>query len=305
MAETAPVSVIIPAFRAAGTIERALRSVATQMVSPREAIVVDDGSPDDTFAVAESCRPFMGGIDLRIVRQANVGAGAARNRAIGESSQPVLAFLDADDEWLPGKLARSLAHLEEGYVLVAHNGWIDDGSTRTLNDCASRFQTYGDPFVGLYERGFLDTCTVVARRDAIVAAGGFDEALPNAQDFEMWLAVLRRPDARFLVFDEALSVYHLLPGSIMTHTRRRLDCCHAVACRYAADLRGRVGGGWRAVVFRELAIHYEAMTAFRMSRQFAAMGLALAGAPMRLIESLNAIRVEPVSRKLPRHPSGA
>ncbi len=297
---TAPVSVIIPAYRAAATIARALRSVAAQTLPPREAVVVDDGSADGTFEAAEACRGFMGATTLKVFRQPNRGAGAARNRAIVEATQPVLAFLDADDEWLPAKLERSLAHLDQGHVLVAHNGWIVDGEARLLNDCAARFRACADPFVGLYKRGFLDTCTVVARRDAIVAAGGFDETLPNAQDFEMWLAVLRPPGARFLVFDEALSLYHLVPGSIMSYTRRRLECCHTVACRYAGDMRGRPGGGLLAVLFREVAIHREAATAYIGAGRYAAIVSTTLRAPIRLIESLRALD----RTVLPRSPLG-
>ena len=75
------VSVIIPAYRAESTIRRALRSVAAQTAPPTEVIVVDDGSPDRTAATAEACRAEMGGIALKVVRQQNAGAGAARNQA--------------------------------------------------------------------------------------------------------------------------------------------------------------------------------------------------------------------------------
>ena len=160
---------------------------------PLETVVVDDGSDDGTYEAAEACRPLMGDIGLIVVRQANAGAGAARNRAIAESRGDVLAFLDADDEWLPTHLVRSLAVMTEGgYVLTAHNSVsVAPDGTETLNDCAARFREGPDPYVTLYRKGYLDTCTVLAKRDAVLAVGGFDETLPNAQDFELWLKLLR------------------------------------------------------------------------------------------------------------------
>lgn len=263
--ERSDVSVIIPAYNVADEMGRALESVARQTVRPGEVVVVDDGSRDGTAEAARAFAGALGGPLLKVVTQENRGAGAARNRAIRESKGAILAFLDADDEWLPEHLERSLAHMEAGgHALVAHNGWIvaADG-TATLNDCARRFREDPDPYVALYRKGFIDTCTVLARREIIEGAGGFDETLPNAQDFEMWLNALRDPETRFLVFDEPLSRYHLRPGSIMSHTERRLRCTQEIAVRYAPVLCRR-GGGWLApLIFRITAVHAEAVASQR------------------------------------------
>lgn len=272
------VSVIIPAYNVAGEIGRALASVARQTVRPGEVVVVDDGSRDGTAEAARAAIATLGDISLKVVSQENQGAGAARNRAIRESRGRLLAFLDADDEWLPEHLERSLAHMAAGdHALVAHNGWIvaPDGSVQ-INDCARRFREDRDPYVALYRKGYIDTCTVVARREVIEAAGGFDESLPNAQDFEMWLNALRDPNTRFLVFDEPLSRYHLRPGSIMSNTGRRLRCTEEIALRYAPEIADR-GRGWLShLAFRITAIHLEAITAHRaQGRPMQALGTAL------------------------------
>ena len=78
----ADVSVIMPAYQAAATIHRALRSIALQTLKPREVIVVDDGSDDDTRKLANNYISQMNGIKLRVFQQKNLGAGAARNKAI-------------------------------------------------------------------------------------------------------------------------------------------------------------------------------------------------------------------------------
>ncbi len=224
--ETADVSVIVAAYQARDTIGRALRSIARQTLKPAEVVVVDDGSTDGTFEAAEAMRPEMADIRLHVVRtERNRGAGAARNRAIAESSQPWLAFLDADDEWLPEKLQRSLARIEDtDAVLVAHDYLTSDGETAYHHHCERRFREHGDPFVGLYRKGYIPSCSVVARREAVLAAGGFDPGLRNAQDFDLWLAMLREPGTPFQVFGEPLLRYHQGPGGIMSHTRRRLRC---------------------------------------------------------------------------------
>ena len=102
------ISVIIPAYKAFLTIERALASVAVQTLKPEQVIVVDDGSGDGTFEIAEAFKDQFHGFELKILSQQNLGAGAARNRATHEATGDWLAFLDADDEWLPEKLAISM-----------------------------------------------------------------------------------------------------------------------------------------------------------------------------------------------------
>jgi glycosyltransferase involved in cell wall biosynthesis len=259
----ADVTVIVPAYRAAATIGRALASVAAQTLPPRAAVVVDDGSPDDTFGKAEAMRPRMAAVDLKVIRQVNEGPGAARNRALAEATTEYVAFLDADDEWLPEKIERSMAKIESGgYVLVAHDSLEVRDGRETRLDCAARFRAHADaPFVGLYRRGFIDTSTVVARRNAVMAAGGFDTTLANGQDFALWLAMLARPDARFLVFDEVLSRYHITSGSIMSHVERRRRCCMTIARRYVPALRDHPGSPLASLWFRTLAVHREAAAA--------------------------------------------
>ena len=264
MTKTTDVSVIVAAYQAAGTIARALESIATQTLKPREVIVVDDGSTDGTFEAAEAFALSMNGIALRVFRTVtNQGAGAARNRAIVESSGAFLAFLDADDEWLPEKLERSMSFLEgSDYRFVAHDYWSGDKGRAVHHACERRFREHADPFVGLYRTGYVPSCSVVARRDAVLAAGGFDSSLANAQDFDLWLAMSRNPDARFLVFGEPLLRYHVTPGGIMSHTARRLKCCLRIARRYIPDIKRRRHGGLADLWFRVAAVHFEAARAY-------------------------------------------
>ena len=97
------ISVVIPAYNAAAFLAPTLASVFAQDHRPIEVILVDDGSTDDTLAIASSWTPA-----LRVCRQDNAGPSAARNRGIAMAEGEYLAFIDADDTWLPGRLQRHL-----------------------------------------------------------------------------------------------------------------------------------------------------------------------------------------------------
>jgi glycosyltransferase involved in cell wall biosynthesis len=262
---SASVSVVVPAWRAAGTIARTLASVAAQTVPPLEAIVVDDGSDDGTSDAAEACRPLMGAVALVVVRQDNAGAGGARNRAIELAHGELVAFLDADDEWLPDKLERSLEKFaaDPGLDFVSHDvvAVAEDGG-ETIRDTARHFR--GDPLVALFKRGFVGTSTVVARRAAVVAAGGFEPALRAAQDHDLWLRLAAR--GRFLTFPGALMRYHPTPAGITGNIERRRACELAVMARNASALKGR-GPVLPTLWTRALIVQYEAIAAWRGRRR--------------------------------------
>ena len=104
--ERAPVSVIIPTFRDGGALRRALASVAGQTLLPAEIIIVDDAGTDPMLDDVAASTGLLCPQILRLAR--NVGPGGARNAGIAVSSEPFIAFLDADDEWHPEKLARQM-----------------------------------------------------------------------------------------------------------------------------------------------------------------------------------------------------
>ncbi len=253
---SADVSVIIPAYRASASIGRALASVAGQTCKPREVIVVDDGSDDGTGEAAEVMADQMNGIALIVLKQASRGAGAARNRALAKATSTYVAFLDADDEWLAEKIARSMAILESsGHVLVAHDFIrVEASGAEQMIACARLFHQADDPLAGLFRRGFIATSSVVVRRDAVAVAGGFDESLATAQDFDLWLKILATDGASFTIFPEALTRYHVTGGSITSFTARRTACSLVIAYRHAPT----VVDLW----FRILVIHYEALRAY-------------------------------------------
>lgn len=107
------VSIVIPTYNRATLITRAIESVLSQVVEGDEVIVVDDGSTDNT---KEALSPYLDSI--RYIKTRNAGAGAARNRGIRESRNPLVTFLDSDDEWLPNKMALQRALMQAQKEIV-------------------------------------------------------------------------------------------------------------------------------------------------------------------------------------------
>ena len=187
------VSVIIPAFRASRDIPDALASVFAQTFTDFEVVVVDDGSPD-AAALEAAVAPFRS--RLRYIVQPNLGAGAARNAGIRASTGRLIAFLDADDRWMPDFLARQVAFLnaDRRRALVYCDAWLSGNAP-----LAGRRFMEGAPSDGevtlvslIAQRCNIATSTVVVRRRPLIAAGLFDETLRRGQDFELWLRLAWR-----------------------------------------------------------------------------------------------------------------
>jgi glycosyltransferase involved in cell wall biosynthesis len=187
------VSVIIPAHNAAATIARAIRSVQAQMPPPDEILVVDDASIDTTAALAEQ-------LGARVIRlPARAGAAAARNAGIAAATGPVIAFQDADDEWLPDKLARQLPLLADAaFVACGARLFAEDGTDLgPLYD--GQIPDEGpDAWRGLLARNTIATPCVVVWRHALAAVGGFDPALPVAEDQDMWVRLALHGRLRYV-----------------------------------------------------------------------------------------------------------
>ena len=181
---TAPVSVLIPCFRCAPTIARALDSVFAQSVVPAEIIVVDDGSDDET---PEALRALerRHGERIRILRlAANRGAASARNAGWALATQPYLAFLDADDSWHPDKLRIQYEYMK------AHPEVSLCGHGRSISrDCDAPSVPAGNPAVtridarGLLFSNAFSTPTVMLKSDIPLR---FPEGQRHVEDAFLW-----------------------------------------------------------------------------------------------------------------------
>lgn len=296
-AKSADVSVIMPAYRAERTIRRALMSVLEQTVQPSEIVIVDDGSDDGTLAAAREISERSKSIRFDIRSQANRGAGSARNVAIAASTGAFMAFLDADDEWLPTKLERSLDVLgQTGADIVSHDFIAVGVDGEHYVDCSRHFRAADDVFVGQMLRGFIANTTVLVRREMVLGAGGFDPSLRSGQDYELWLAVVQRPGCRLHVFPEALTRYHVTPGSITSNVDERRRCALRILNTYAPSLRRRKRAALLLVLLRSLIVHVQAATAhWRAGRPGSAAKTMLLAAP-NVLQSLAASAMPQYSR---------
>ncbi len=211
------IAVVIPVFRA-HYLADCLASVFAQTVSPDQVIVVDDGSPDRAEITA-AVAPF--GDRVTLLRQENLGAGAARNNGIRHADADLIAFLDADDLWCPTLLERQLEVLaqDSSRVLVYANGRLmGDGPLRGMLFMDTAPST-GEPTLGalLTQRCTVLTSSVVVKREALLASGLFDESLRRGQDFDMWIR-LAAAGARFGYTTDPL-VYRRIHGMNLSGDR--------------------------------------------------------------------------------------
>ena len=216
------VSVIMPAFNAADYIETAIRSVLRQTVTDLELIVVDDGSSDDTVAVAT--RTAGDDPRVRILTQPNAGPGPARNTGFRAASGRFFAFLDSDDEWAPTFLASQLVVLEtrRDIDVVFGNAWRRGGAR---DGSPARPTTGGDERLSLADilaDDNLHFIMVVFRRQLVDAVGGFDPALLTNEEYDLWL---RSALAGFTFTRNPtpLGWYRSTPGSLSSSSTRMLE----------------------------------------------------------------------------------
>jgi GT2 family glycosyltransferase len=193
------VSVIIPLFNKAPFIERALRSVAAQTFADLEIIVVDDGSTDGGLRIVEKFNDSR----LHIVRQENAGPGAARNRGLQEARGEFIAFLDADDEWLPAYVTESLQSFDEpgAHAAAVVSGYFEHPGglsrdemwgRRGLRDGEMRLSAATKPSVAIALLAYMTPCTTVARTDTLRKLGGFyaRDRCAYGEDAHLWLKLL-------------------------------------------------------------------------------------------------------------------
>ncbi|PRC90960.1 glycosyltransferase family 2 protein [Solimicrobium silvestre] len=214
--ETCDVSVIIPAFNAAETISRAVGSVLIQDVDSLEIIIVDDGSTDDTFIAVTELMQLHSVIRL-LQMPKNGGVSAARNYGIREAKGKFLAFLDADDIWLAGKLKKQLVEIKRdpSITLVSCNSKLISESGEYLKEGhINRPPVEGaEAWKTLLIYNFLPTPTVLTHRHLVLELGGFDENLPVGEDLDLWIRLALR--GKVIVLKEILINYYDSAGSLM------------------------------------------------------------------------------------------
>lgn len=245
------VSVIIPCFNAATTLARAIASVRAQAIEEIEIIVVDDGSSDGTSAAAAR----LGGDDLHlIVLPENGGVSRARNAGLAAAQGAFVAFLDADDEWLPGKLARQLAVIEAAPAVGLVATAAESSSRQPVFPAENVPATGPDAWRKLLAYPFVLTSAALIRADILRRVGPFDETLPVAEDQDMWIRIALCSDVAYI--DEVFVIKYERRRSLSNSTP--LGGAHytlPVVLRHLERNRDRLGRAEaRAILGRRLTL---------------------------------------------------
>lgn len=205
----ADVSVVVPLYNKAPYIERCINSILNQRLPPRQILVIDDGSTDGGAELVE--RRY--GIAVHVIRQKNAGVSRARNLGAAMSSQPYVAFLDADDEWRPTYIEEVMSLASEfpqcalfatAYDIADELGQRSDSSHNTVAHGRGIIADYFSAAV----RGWSPFCSssVTFRRNTFLAIGGFNAALGYGEDIDLWVRTAIATKIAYV--SKPLAIYH-------------------------------------------------------------------------------------------------
>jgi glycosyltransferase involved in cell wall biosynthesis len=251
---TPAVSVVMAAKNYARFLPTAVGSVLRQTVPDWELLVIDDGSTDTTPAAVA---PFLADPRVRYVKSDRLGQPRAKNLGVGLSRAEVIAFLDADDAWLPGKLEKQLAALAadpDAGVCFCRRGLIDEAGNRLPRHDPPA--PSGAVLTEVFLRNFVCFSSVAVRRAVFDHVGGFDPALDLAIDYDLWLRAARH--YRFHYLDDELVLYRTGHGNLSKRLADRVATADHIMTRslnrwgLTAELPAAVIGEGYASTYRAL-----------------------------------------------------
>jgi glycosyltransferase involved in cell wall biosynthesis len=219
MSEQPLVSIVTATYNMAQYVVEAVDSILAQTYPQLEAVVVDDGSQDNTQEVlaryAEDPR-------VKIIHQDNAGQTAAKNRGLAACTGRYVGFCDADNAWLPDKIATQLEAFQGDNppgVVYGDVQFIDDQGADLPTP---RVQRHSGRITGpLLANNFVPFNTCLVPRDILTEVGGFDESLSMAIDYDLWLRISTRYEFRYL--PQILARYRIWGGQMSHRTGERLD----------------------------------------------------------------------------------
>lgn len=239
------VSAIIPTYNRAAYLVRALESVMAQGYRPLEAVVVDDGSTDDTDEVVERYRGRLAEAKVGLVfhRQKNGRAPRARNVGMKLARGSVYAFLDSDDLWRPGFVGTLMRLLEEHPTAgLAFCGiLVIDNDDRVWNTRPTRMERHAPagvlrrPFELLMRHMPLQTSGVMVRRAVIEAVGDFDLSLPVVEDWDLWYRIGKVYDFAYTL--EGLACNRSHPDNLPKFDLTALNSSIRMNLKHLADVK--------------------------------------------------------------------
>ena len=230
------VSVVIATYNMGQYVAEAVNSVLAQPDQDLEVIVVDDGSTDGT---QEALKIFEDNPRVRLFFQENRGQPRAKNAGWRAARGRFIAFCDADDYWLPNKLALQLPLFEcNPRVGVVYSKTMTVDADGNFYPPAQRIQPKGNILDQLFVRNRVPFGTAVVRRECLEQFNGFDETIPMGIDWNLWLRVAL--DWEFDCVPEATYVYRRWPGQMSHNWRGRYQCALQTMERFLAANPGRM-----------------------------------------------------------------
>ncbi|HET8781118.1 MAG TPA: glycosyltransferase family A protein [Pyrinomonadaceae bacterium] len=233
------ISIIIPAYNAAEFMGETLDSVFAQTFTNHEVIVINDGSPD-TEQLEQVLQRYPS--NLRYIKQENQGAAVARNTGLRAATGEFVAFLDADDTWLPEFLEKQLALLKSNGADLVFADALLSGDSQLHGRTFMQLNPVGGEVTAenlLALKVTVLTSTVLARRSPVLDVGLFDVSLRRGQDFDLWFR-LAKAGARFAYTREVLAHHRIvesgLSGGTISQLKRTLSVLEAIKAR--ANLTG-------------------------------------------------------------------
>jgi glycosyltransferase involved in cell wall biosynthesis len=212
MSETIiPFSIVIPLYNKESTVERALRSILHQTVQDFEIVIVNDGSTDNGARVVKA----IGDPRIRLIYQENQGVSAARNRGIAEAQYDLIAFLDADDEWLP-KFLSTIRRMVDRYPdcgLYATRYFLRSPKGKQIPAIVRGLPASFEGILGNYfliaarSHPPVWTSAICARKEVLMQIGGFPVGVTLGEDLLTWARVAVK---RAIAFSShCCSVYYI------------------------------------------------------------------------------------------------
>ena len=189
------ISVIIPTYNRCDLLKRAINSVIKQTITPKEIIIVDNGSTDQTYQMVSSLFP-----EINYFIEKKRGVSAARNKGILESKSKWIAFLDSDDAWKPTKLEKqmeySLFNQDKYRIIHTDETWYRN--KKFLNQLKKHKKSGGNIFKNSLQLCCISPSSVVLKKQIFEEYGLFDENLEVCEDYDMWIRITSKEEVGFL-----------------------------------------------------------------------------------------------------------
>ncbi len=225
------VSVVVTTYNYGKYVRGAVDSVLGQTYGNLDVLVIDDGSTDDTRRILAE---YVQAGRIRYLYQDNAGQARAKNRGIAEARGEFVAFLDADDQWLPRKIEKQISLFADdrvGVVCSKRKIILADG--RLFPDPPHTRLRRGDVLGPIFARNFVPFSTAVVRRSCFDQVGVFDEALGMGIDYDLWIRMAARYHFDFV--DEELALYRYGHGQMSQNVGKRIESNWNIIRKTLAD----------------------------------------------------------------------